>query len=104
MRILKALLLGLLLFVIVTFSIKNAGNVSVRYFGLTGAFEIPLFLVVLLSVLLGMFIGTMVDLFMRYRMKKAIQKQQNIMDVLQREIRSVRNRILTGPDDGEKDT
>jgi uncharacterized integral membrane protein len=99
MRIVRTLLFGVLLVAVITFSIKNAENVAVSYFGMIDGFEIPLFLIILLSILLGIFIGAMVDLFKRYQLKKAIQRAQRIMEEFQKEIRSVRNRSLTGEKD-----
>jgi len=104
MRLVKTLLIGLFLIVVITFSIKNAGNVTVRYFGLIGTLEIPLFLVVLVAIFLGMFIGAMVDLLKRHRLKKAIQRAQRRMDELQGEIISVRKLMQSGPKNAARDT
>ena len=84
MKMIKTFLLSLLLILIVTFSIKNAGYVSVRYFGLTKDFEIPLFLPVLLSFSLGMFVGVILDLIKRHQSRKAIRRQQKLMGELQK--------------------
>ena len=84
MKMIKTFLLSLLLILIITFSIKNAGPVSVRYFGLTKDFEIPLFLPVLLSLSLGMFVGLVLDLIKRHHLRKAIRRQQKLMGELQK--------------------
>ncbi|NIQ38060.1 MAG: DUF1049 domain-containing protein [Proteobacteria bacterium] len=99
MRIVRTLLLGLLLVAVITFSIKNAENVAVSYFGMIDGFEIPLFLLILSSLLLGIFVGAMIDLFKRYQLKKAIQRAERIMEELQTEIRSVRSMSLRGEKD-----
>ncbi len=104
MRLVKTLLLGLFLIAVITFSIKNAGNVTVKYFGLIDTLEIPLFLVVLVAIFLGMFIGAMVDLLRRYRLKKAIQMTQRRMDQIQGEIISVRKLMQSGLEDEARDT
>ena len=95
MKVLRPPLIGLLLLLMVTFSIKNAYPVRVGYFNLIDSFEIPLFLLVLTSVLVGMFIGTMVDLIKRYRLWKAIRGQQRVMGELQKELTSLRNMVFT---------
>jgi len=95
MKVLRPPLIGLLLLLMVTFSIKNAYPVRVGYFNLIDSFEIPLFLLVLTSVLVGMFIGTMVDLIKRYRLRKAIRGQQRVMGELQKELTSLRNMVFT---------
>ena len=97
MKVLRPPLIGLLLLLMVTFSIKNAYPVRVGYFNLIDSFEIPLFLLVLTSVLVGMFIGTMVDLIKRYRLRKAIRSQQRLMGELQKELTSLRNRVFSIP-------
>ena len=99
MRILRMLLFCLLVVVVVTFSIKNPGYVRVGYFTVVEPFEVPLFLVILLGLLLGVFAGTMVDLARSHRLKKAIRKQQRIMDQLQKELKTLRHRVLTGGKD-----
>ena len=85
MKMIKTLLLGLLLTLIITFSIKNAGYVSIRYFSLTGGFEIPLFFPVLLSFSLGMFAGVILDMARRYQLRRAIRRQQKLMGEIQKE-------------------
>jgi uncharacterized integral membrane protein len=85
MKMIKTFLLSLLLILIITFSIKNAGYVSIRYFGLTDEFEIPLFFPVLLSLSLGMFAGVILDLTRRHQLRRAIRRQQKLMGELQKE-------------------
>jgi len=89
MRILRTLLLGLFFVFILTFSAKNAGYVRIRYFSMIDDFEIPLFLLTLLSLSLGVFGGAIVDLFCRQRLRRAIRRQQKLMDQLQKEHRSL---------------
>jgi len=103
MKILKTLLFGLLLIVVITFSMKNGGNVEIGYFNVIDAFEIPLFLVILLSILFGILIGTMADLMKRNELKKAIRRQQKVMDGLQKEVRSLRDLTLGGPKETGKE-
>ncbi len=85
MKMIKTLLLSLLLILIITFSIKNAGYVSVRYFSLTDDFEIPFFFLVLLSFSLGMFAGMILDLARRHQLRRAIRRQQKLMGEFQKE-------------------
>jgi len=99
MKVLKTLLFALLAVVVITFSIKNAGNVRFRYFNLIDSFETPLFLLVLVSILFGVLVGAMMDLIKRYELKKAIRREQKIMDELRKEVSALRSLILTGPED-----
>ncbi len=99
MRILKTLLFGLLLTIIITFSLKNCQNVKIRYFDVMSPFEVPLFLLVLLLVALGVFVGTMMDLVKRQRLEKAIRKEQKVMDELQEEFKSLHSLTVTSSND-----
>ena len=89
MRILKAILLGLLLVLVLTFSAKNSAYVRIQYFDLLDHIEIPLFVLTLLSLSLGVFAGAILDLFYRHRLRRMVRRQQKLMDQLQREHRSL---------------
>ena len=99
MKVLESLSFGLLLFIVVTFSIKNAEHIRFRYFNLIDSFEIPLFLLVLLLLLLGMLAGVVIDLIVRHRLRKAIRRQLKITDELQKQLIAQRKRMFTGAED-----
>ncbi|MBW2122316.1 MAG: DUF1049 domain-containing protein, partial [Deltaproteobacteria bacterium] len=83
MKILRTLLYGLLLAATITFSLKNYESVRLRYFHLIDSVELPLFLVVLLSVLFGMAAGGLLDAVMRLRLRRAIQREKKTMEELE---------------------
>ena len=91
MRILKTLLMASLFMLVVTFSMQNSGNVSIRYFNMVSPFEIPLFLLVLLSIFLGIVVGGMADLVRRHQLKRMIRGQGKTIDRLRREKQGVKN-------------
>jgi uncharacterized integral membrane protein len=96
MKVLKTLVVGMLLTLVITFSMKNAGNVRLKYFNVMDPLEIPLFLLILVSIAFGMFIGAMADLMIRRRLKKAIRGEQRAMDELQKAVGSLRGLPLFG--------
>ena len=91
MRILKTLLIISSFMLVVTFSMQNHGNGSIRYFNIISPLEIPLFLLVLLSIFLGIVVGGMADLVRRYQLRRTIRGQRKTIDQLQREMRGMRN-------------
>jgi uncharacterized integral membrane protein len=95
MIVLKTLLLGLLLAGIIGFSIKNARLVQLRYFWFIDSFDVPLFLLVLLSITLGLFAGAMIDLAKRRRLRKVIHRQEKLAKKLREGIRLCRDLAFT---------
>ena len=99
MKVLKTLLFGLLLLAIITFSLRNTESVRFGYFSVIDSFEVPLFLLILLSIFLGMLIGAVADLIGRHRLRRAVRRQQRIRYALQKELIASRNLLLTGSGD-----
>jgi uncharacterized integral membrane protein len=97
----KNLFLLLILIVSIFFFLQNTEEVIIR-FGLSPLsdyqfFEIPkipLFLVILGSVLLGILIGGLGSLYKHYQLKKTIRQNQKSLERLEREIQSLRGPSL----------
>jgi uncharacterized integral membrane protein len=98
MRWVKTLLLMLAFFVAIIFSIQNRSEVVLR-FGFPWEshqwFEVPrvplpLFLVILCSIFLGVLIGGVGDIYQRFQLKRTLRKNQKKMEMLEREIQSLR--------------
>ncbi len=98
MRLVKALLLMLAFFVAIIFSIQNRSEVVLR---LSFPWEshqwfevprvpLPLFLVILCSIFLGVLIGGVGDIYQRFQLKRTLRKNQKKMEMLEREIQSLR--------------
>ncbi len=80
---------------VILFSLQNKEEVILR-FGLY-PFEnysveipkIPLFLVILCSIFLGVLIGGLGDLYRHFQFKKALRKNQKMIEKLEKEIQSM---------------
>jgi uncharacterized integral membrane protein len=99
----KYIFLMVILIVCIFFFLQNTDQVTIR-FGLSPFNEyqffeiskVPLFLVVLCSVILGILIGGLGDLFRRFQLRRSVRQKQKTIERLEREIQSLR-----GPDLGE---
>jgi uncharacterized integral membrane protein len=98
MRLVKALLLMLAFFVAIIFSIQNRSEVVLRlslpweshqWFEVPRV-PLPLFLVILCSIFLGVLIGGVGDIYQRFQLKRTLRKNQKKMEMLEREIQSLR--------------
>ena len=92
-----------ILIVCIFFFLQNTEQVAIR-FGLAPLkdyqfFEIPkvpVFLVILCSVVLGILIGGVGDLYRRFQLGRNLRQKQKTIERLEKEIQSLR-----GPDHGE---
>ncbi len=99
----KNIFLMLVLVVCLYFFLQNTDQVAIR-FGLSPFMEyqffeiprVPVFLVILCSILLGILMGGLGDLYRRYQLKRSLRQKQKTIERLEREIHSLR-----GPDLGE---
>lgn len=100
----KNVFLLVILIVSIFFFLQNTEQVSLR-FGLFPVsdhqfFElprIPLFLVILSSVLLGILIGGFGNLYKHFQLKKTIRQNQRSIEKLEREVESLRGTYLGEP-------
>ncbi len=100
----RNLFLLVILIISVFFFLQNTEQVAIR-FGLSPFrdyqfFEIsnvPLFLVILCSVLLGILIGGLGNLYKHFQLKRTIRQNQKAIERLEKEIRSLRGPGLDQP-------
>jgi len=100
----KNLFLLVILIIGIFFSLQNTEPVVIR-FGLSPFkdyqfFEIskiPVFLVILCSVLLGILIGGLGNLYKHFQLKRTIRQNQKSIERLEREIESLRGPSLDQP-------
>ena len=98
MKWFKFLFWAILFLAAVLFSMLNMDPVTLR-FGLYPLQEqvwfevpeIPLFLAILLSILLGIFIGGSADFYQRFRLKRTLRQNQRTIERLEKEIQSLRS-------------
>ena len=99
----KSILLMIVLFICIFFFLQNTDQVAIR-FGLAPFIEykffeisnVPLFLIILCSVVLGILIGGVGDLYRRFQLRRSLHQKQKTIDRLEKEIQSLR-----GVDPGE---
>lgn len=80
MTILKLLGGIFLVILLVTFSLKNTQYINVEYYFGLSLQRIPLFLLIFISILIGMFIGNISGLFEKIQLRRKIKKQSEIID------------------------
>ena len=100
----KNILLLVILIVSIFFFLQNTEQVIIRFglfpFSDYQFFEIskiPLFLVILCSILLGVLIGGLGNLYKHFQLKKTIRQNQKSIEKLEREIQSLRGSCLEQP-------
>ncbi|HYA93568.1 MAG TPA: lipopolysaccharide assembly protein LapA domain-containing protein [Thermodesulfobacteriota bacterium] len=106
MRWIKTLLTIPILAIVILFCNQNQELVTLRLLLIPVEnyhwFEIPrvslpLFVVVLLSVLLGVLIGVLGDVYHWFRLKTTLRKNQKKVEMLEREIQSLRGPVQGQP-------
>ena len=98
MRGVKTLLWMLAIFVVIVFSVQNQNEIQLRFafpWESHPWFEVPrvllpLFLVILCAIILGVLIGGVGDMIQRFQLKRSLRKNQKKMEMLEREIESLR--------------
>ncbi len=98
MRWIKTLFLLLAVFVVIIFSVQNQSEVVLRFAFPWESYELfvvpsiplPLFLVILCSIFLGVLIGGFGDIYQRFQLKQNLRKNQKKVEMLEREVQSLR--------------
>lgn len=93
----------------ILFSLQNRDEVSLR-FGLYPVKDhhwelpkLPLFLIILCSVFLGVLIGGITDFYQRFQLKKALRRNEKMIERLSREVESLRSSGMDQPSFLKKD-
>jgi len=104
MRWLKTLLWMIVFLCIILFFTQNRDDVTLRFslYPILNSqwFEvpkIPLFFVIICSVLFGVLIGVVGDLYGRFQLKKALRQNRKMIEKLEQEIQSLRHPELEKP-------
>ncbi|MBW2040166.1 MAG: LapA family protein [Deltaproteobacteria bacterium] len=84
MRLVKIILIILIFFLTVTFSLQNAEEVTIHYYGLIDPFTVPLFTVVLVTVLLGIIIGAVGGLLTNVKLRLELKRLKKKIDKAKR--------------------
>ncbi|MDT8318470.1 MAG: lipopolysaccharide assembly protein LapA domain-containing protein [bacterium] len=95
MKFLKSIGTALLFLLAITFSLKNNEMVSIKYYFQLESLDLPLYLLVFFSVILGIFIGGMEGVIERIKSGNVIRKLKKEMKKMEEELTSLRNLPLT---------
>ncbi len=111
MKWMKTLLWMVIVLFAILFFVQNQDKVSIRlglyplrnyqWFEVS---KVPLFLVILCSVLLGFLIGGIGDLYSRFHLKRSLRQNQKMIGKLEQEIQSLRGPRLEQPPFLRKET
>ena len=105
LRTIKLILLALILIAIVVLSVANRGMVTLHLLpqGLSGVFqssiELPLFLVSLISILVGMVLGYILEWLREHRHRRRATEKAREAEKLTREVDKMRKQTGQGKDD-----
>jgi len=91
MRLLKTVFVTLFFITAITFAIKNQESVSLQYYFVNEVLTMPLFLLVFISILLGILIAGFGCVFTSFKLKQEIKRQQKTILELEDELNSLRN-------------
>ena len=77
------------------FSLQNGQEVTLRYSLLNYHWEIPpipLFLIILLSIFVGVLIGGFGDLYRRFQLRRALRQRQKTIERLEKQVQTLQGR------------
>ena len=98
MRLLKNIFTALIFLMAITFSLKNNENVSLYYYFQIGPVDLPLYILVFMSVFFGMFIGGVDGLVQRTKNSLVIRRLRKELESKEAELTSLRNLPITESD------
>jgi uncharacterized integral membrane protein len=91
MRLLKTVFITLFFIAAITFAIKNQEPVSLQYYFIEEVWTMPLFLLVFISILVGILVAGFGGVFAGFKLKHKIKRQQKTILELEDELNSLRN-------------
>lgn len=94
MPAIKFVLSILLLIVISSFAVKNMGSVELSYYGLSlqiHTIELPLMVVLVVSLVLGFLIAWFMGLLDRFKLKSTIRQQKQSISLMEEELENLKN-------------
>lgn len=105
MRLIKYALLGLLMIAIIVISLANRGPVTLNLLpeGIDHIFpltqEVPLFAVILVSILTGMLLGYFLEYLREHKFRRSGNQQKRETKRLQREIQALKKKHVSEADE-----
>lgn len=95
MNFLKSIVIACLFLLAITFALKNNEMVAIKYYFVEGTLELPVYLLLFFSVILGIIIGGVEGIIEKVRSGRTIKKLVKEMKSKEDELTSLRNLPLT---------
>jgi len=95
MTFLRSILIALLFLLAITFSLQNNEIVAIKYYFVGQPLQIPLYLLVFISVMFGILVGGVEGLIEKMRSAGKIRRLKKELDVKEKELTSLRNLPIT---------
>ena len=97
MKFMKTASIVILFILVITFALKNQKTVSLQYYFLDGPLirEMPLYLLIFFSILVGFLIAGAAGVFTGFRLKYEIRAYKKTVHALEEELNSLRNLPIT---------
>ena len=100
MKIVKTLVLTILFIFAITFAMENNERALIYYpFNFFEPVTIPVFLIVMVSILIGILLVGFIGIFERIRLKVKLKKQAKRIEVLEEELSHLRSLSPVKTDD-----
>ena len=95
MNFLKSIVIACLFLLAITFALKNNEMVAIKYYFIEETLNLPLYLLLFFSVILGIIIGGAEGIVEKVRNGRTIKKLMKEMKAKENELTSLRNLPLT---------
>lgn len=95
MNFLKSIVIACLFLLAITFALKNNTIVAIKYYFIEDTLDLPLYLLLFFSVILGIIIGGAEGIIEKIRSGRTIKKLTKEMKAKEDELTSLRNLPLT---------
>jgi len=90
MRLIKTLIIAVFFIVAITFALQNQQAVTLNYYGVIPPFDVPVFLLVFFSVLLGILIAGFGDIYVRYSLRIRARRCEKQLKACQKELEELK--------------
>lgn len=92
MKLIKPILIFLLFFLIVTFTIQNMGEVSIKYYGVIKEFTPPFSIVLLVVLFLGIIMGGLGGILSNTKLRLELRRRTKEAEEFRRELESLKGK------------
>jgi uncharacterized integral membrane protein len=94
MKLIKPILIFLLFFLIVTFSIQNMGEVSIHYYGVIKELTLPFAIVLLVALFLGIIVGGIGGIVSNAKLRMELWKQKKEAEGVRKKLESLEGKKI----------